>query len=296
MSPRDAANAASARIVFNLFDGRGGARLYEIRADGTGARALSLPSPRAIRPGFSPDARAMLYVALGAADSDPMSLVAYDLRARALRALVTAPTLSSHAVAPDGRAVVYASDVNLRVIGWDGAGDRLLVAGPYITGSYRWGYGQPTFGRDPQTVYYATAGRVERVRLDGTRRETVLTEDLRRIIFPNPTASPEGARLAMAVACDDGQHLRRWDIGSLPSSCAAGEIITAIERSEFGNESNNPAWGANGQIVYQQGRDLYLVDARGGAPRNLTGAITAAMIEGTIAAFPAWVPEGAALP
>lgn len=287
---------ATPRVVFTLLDGRGGVRAHELRADGTGLRALSLPHPRTIHPTFTRDGRFMLYVALGNGDGDPMSLVALDLRARTTRAAVTAPQLSTHAVSPDGRTVVYAAGVNLRAIGWDGAGDRLLVAGPYVVGSYRWGYGAPTFAGDSRSVFYATAGRVERIRVDGTQRETVLTEDARRIIFPNPTASPDGARLALAAACDDGARLRTWAVAALPASCATGAVVTAIERSEVGNQSNNPSWGAHGEIVYQQGRDLYVVDARGGAPRNLTAAITAAMGPNASAAFPAWAPEGATLP
>lgn len=301
-SLRDVAGApdvpapATPRVVFTLLDSLGDARIHELRADGTGLRALSLSRPRTIHPTFTRDGRFMLYVALGDGDGAPMSLVALDLRARTTRTLVTAPRLSTHAVSPDGRTVVYAADVNLRAIGWDGAGDRLLVAGPYVVGSYRWGYGAPTFGGDSQSVFFATSGRVERIRLDGTRREIVLTEDARRIIFPNPTASPDGTRLALAAACDDGPRLRTWAIAALPASCATGAVVTAVERSEVGNLSNNPAWGAHGEIVYQQGRDLYVVDARGGAPRNLTATVTTAMGPNVSVAFPAWVPEGAALP
>jgi len=283
-------------VVFTLLDGLGGVRAHELRVDGTGLRALSLPRPRTTHPTFTRDGRFMLYVALGDGDGDPMSLVALDLRARTTRTLVTAPRLSTHEVSPDGRTVVYAAGVSLRAIGWDGAGDRLLVAGPYVVGSYEWGYGAPTFAGDSQSVFYATAGRVERIRLDGTRRQTVFTEDPRRIIFPNPTASPDGTRLALAAACDDGPRLRTWAIAALPASCVTGAVVTAVERSEVGNLSNNPAWGAHGEIVYQQGRDLYVVDARGGTPRNLTAALTAAMGPNAHVAFPAWVPEGAALP
>ncbi len=284
------------RIVFALLDGRGGARIHEVRPDGTGLRLLALPSARALYPAFTRDGLFMLYVALGATDQDPASIVVLDLRTRATRTLVTSPRLSSLAVSPDRRTVVYTADLDVRAIAWDGAGDRLLVRGPYETGSYRWGYGRPTFAGDSQTVFYSTAGRVERIGVDGTRRQTVLTEDLRRIVFPNTTASPDGARIAVGVACVEDRALRTYAVASLPTTCEAGELVTVIEHSEVGNQSNNPAWGDSGRIVYQQTRDLFVVDARGGTPRNVTTEITRALGAYASAAYPTWAPSGAALP
>lgn len=284
------------RIVFNLFDGLGGASVYEVSLDGTGLRRVALPSARAIHPSFTRDGRYMLYVALGATERDPGSIIVLDLQTRVRRTLLTAPMLSSLAVSPDGRTVVYTAALDLRVIGWDGAGDRLLVRGPYVTGSYNWGYGRPTFGADSRTVFYLTAGRVERIGVDGARRETVLDENLRRIVFPNTTTSPDGTRIAAGVACGDDLGLRTYAVTSLPAACEAGERLTPIEPAESGNRSNNPAWGESGQIVYQQSRDLFVVDARGGTARNVTAEILRQMGGTIIAAFPTWAPRGVALP
>ncbi len=294
--PDAAPTPAEPRVAFCLFDGLGGVGVYEVSVDGSGLRRVALPTARAVHPSFARDGRSMLYVALGAEDADPATIVVMDLQTRARRTLLTAPVLSSLAVSPDGRTVAYTAGLDLRAVGWDGAGDRLLVRGPYVIGSYSWGYGRPTFGADARAVFYSTAGRVERIGVDGARRETVLTENLRRIVFPNTTTSPDGTRIAAGVACGDDRALRTYAIASLPAACDAGERVTAIEPSAFGNQSNNPAWGESGQIVYQQARDLFVVDARGGAARNLTAEISRRMGGTGYAAFPVWVPRGIALP
>ncbi len=199
-------------------------------------------------------------------------------------------------MSPDRRTVVYTADLDLRAMAWDGTGDRLLVRGPYETGCCQWGYGHPTFAADSLTVFFRTAGRIERIGVDGTRRQTVLTEDFRGIVFPNMTVSPDGVRIAVGVACVSTARCVTYAVAALPTTCEAGELVTVIEPSTVGNQSNNPAWGDSGRIVYQQARDLFVVDARGGTPRNVTTEITRALGAYASAAYPTWAPSGAALP
>lgn len=295
--PRDVVPVATGpRVLFDLFDDEGYARLYVIGADGLGGRDVPVPGGRAMYPTFTRDGRYLLYVQWGARDGDAAQIVALDLRTRSPRTIVRAPNLSALAASPDGRSVAYAAGLDLRAIGWDGAGDRLLVRGPYEIGCCQWGYGHPAFAADPRTVFYATAGRVERIGLDGARRQHLLTEDFRRIIFPNVAVSPDGTRLAVPVFCQGGSALRTYAIASLPAGCEAGDVVTAIERSDVGNQANNPAWGESGQIVFQQGDGLLLVDERGGAARDLTRALVGGADDRRMAAYPTWVPAGVSLP
>jgi hypothetical protein len=288
--------SAEPRVVFNLFDGGDDRRLYVMRADGTGARPLDLPDRRALYATFTRDGLQMLYVALGPGPRDDASIVVFDLRTRARRTLVRGAKLSALAVSPDRRTVAYTASLDLRAVGWDGSGDRLLVRGPYALGCCQWGYGHPAFAADPLTVFFSTASRIERIGVDGARRQLLLTEDFRRIIFPNVTVSPDGARLAAGVACGSTRALRSYAVAALPAACEAGDLVTMIEPSTVGNQSNNPAWGESGQIVYQQRNDLFVVDARGGVARNLTATLTGGEGSDTSAAYPAWAPRGVVLP
>lgn len=284
------------RVVFNLYDGRGGFPLYVIRANGSGARPLNVHGGRAAHATFTRDGRYMLYVAVEPGDDQASSIVALDLRTRATRTIVRGANLSALGVSPDLRTVAYTAGLDVRVVGWDGAGDRLLVRGPYDLGCCQWGYGHPVFANDPLTVFFTTAGRFERIRVDGTRRQQLVTEDFRRIIFPNLAVSPDGTRLAAAVACGDTRTLRTYAVASLPAACEAGTIVTEIEPASVGNMANNPDWGDGGQIVFQQSNDLFVVDEGGGAARNLTASLTGGSGSNASVAHPAWVPRGVALP
>lgn len=288
--------SAEPRIVFTFFDGTDVLRLYVIRADGTGLRRLSFAGDRPVYATFTRDGLQMLYVEAAASETLPSAIVAFDLRTRARRTVLRAPNLSALAVSPDRRTIAYTAGLDLRAVDWDGARDRLLVRGPLDLGCCQWGYGHPAFASDSATVIYSTAGHIERIGVDGARRQPLLTEDFRRIIFPNVTASPDGARIAAGMACGESRALRTYALAALPGACESGAIVTPIEPAAAGNLSNNPAWGASGQIVYQQAHDLFVVDAAGGAPRNLTASLTGGADSGLYAVYPTWTPPGVALP
>lgn len=304
LDERDAAAGAvdvapsndAARLVFTLYDGRGGMQLYVLDVDGGEARPVPIAGGWAVHATFTPDRRHVVYVVPGRDDGDMASLVVMDLRTRATRTLARAPSMSSMAISPDGRSVVYTAGLNLRVVGWDGAGDRMLVQGPFNLGCCGWGFGHPAFARDAATVFYATAGRIESIGLDGRGRRLLVTGNFLRVVYPNVAVSADGARLAAGIACGEEGQLRAWSIDALPAACETGEVIATVSRSRTGNEANNPAWGDDDRIAFQQGPDIYVVDASGGEPRNVTAALTAGMGESAAAVFPEWVPRGVGLP
>lgn len=293
---RDAEAPGAPWVVFDLFDGRGAVRLYAIRADGTGARPLDVPAGRALYPTFTPDGAWFLYVLFGPGTGDDSSIVALDLRTRATRTIVRGVSLSALAVSPDRRTVAYGSHLDLRAIDWDGTHERVLVRGPYERGCCQWGYGHPAFARDPSTVIFATVDRFEAIGVDGTRRRLLMTEEFPQAVFPNVAVSPDGTRVAAGVACRGEHALRTWSLASLPAGCETGAVATTAAESVVGNQANNPAWGADDQIAFQQYNDVFVVDAAGGTARNLTGALTGGAGSSGGAAYPAWAPRGASLP
>jgi hypothetical protein len=280
-------------IVFDLFGAGEPARLYAIRADGTDARDLGRAANSCLYPTFSPDGATLLCVAYAPGSETATSIVAHDLRRRTQRTVISGASFSALAVSPDQRSIAYTAGLDVRAVRWDGTGDRRLVQGPFEAGCCQWGYGHPAFAADPETVLFATAGRIERIGLDGARRQLLVTENFVRIIFPNVAISPDRTRVAAGVACaTGGRTLRSWPLAALPAPCESGSVLTEIEISSVGNQSNNPAWGASGQIVFQQRNDLYLVDSAGGAARNLTEGLTGGDGGNVSAAYPAWAPAG----
>ncbi len=199
-------------------------------------------------------------------------------------------------VAPDRRTVAYASGLDLHAVDWTGANDRVLARGPYARGCCDWGYGHPAFARDPNTVYFATVDHFESVGIDGTHRRTLVSGEFPIAVFPNAAVSPDRLRIAAGIGCRGTQSLRVWSLAALPAGCETGAVVTAAHASIEGNESNDPAWGPGDRIVFQQDRDLYVVDAAGGVARNLTAALTGGDASSAGAAYPAWVPLGAPLP
>jgi hypothetical protein len=115
------------------------------------------------------------------------------------------------------------------------------------------------------------------------------------------TVSPDGASVASAIGCagEDGgagdTALRVYSLVSLPADCATGRVVTTLDpASPSMSGGPNPSWGPSGLIAYGSGIDVYLVDAAGGTPRNMTARLTAG--GQASAADPIWAPACAPIP
>ena len=298
--PHDAAPcpvSAQPWLVFDLFrpTHEPFAGIYALRADGTEGHAVVLPDARVLYPAFTRDGASMLYVAFNDMGS---SLIVLDLATGARRVLATGAEIATSAVSPDGHAVAYTAHLDIRVVDWDGTNDRVLVAGPFDAGCCSWGYGHPRFTADSRTVVFATAGRTESIGLDGGGRRLLLSEDFVMLLFPNVAFSPDGSRVAISAACGGELALRIYPFASLPAPCASGMRLTTVTEAFAGNQSSNPAWTRGGSpaglISYAADNDVFVIDAAGGVPRNLTATLTTG---GSGSANDAvWAPACAMLP
>ncbi len=202
-------------------------------------------------------------------------------------------------MSPDGKLVAYGFIPDLRLATIDDQNDHVLIPGPYNAGCCPWSYGHPVFSPDSQTIYFSTIGILESIHTDGTGLQ-MLEQDqffanpsIPGFSFPNVSLSPDGTELVAQVACDVAE-LRIFKVGVLPGDpCTVGTKLVEVEASEASNEASNPSWGPT-QIVYDNNKDLFLIDPTGGTPQNLTQSVTTG--EESFASDPVWAPACAELP
>jgi Tol biopolymer transport system component len=217
------------------------------------------------------------------------------LASQAATLVVTTQQLTYSALSPDGQTVAYVSGYSLKAIGIDGSNDRTLLAGPNQDGG---GYGHPAFLADPQTVIYGTNGSIGSIRIDGSDNQTLLTTIPDSFEYPNPGFSPDYTQLAVGSGCgrDAPEALRIFMTASLPGEpCGAGQFLVDVNEGASPNSANDPSWGSNGKIAYSSYPDVWVIDASGGTPTNMTSGLTGDA--GTLTASdPRWAPGCWVLP
>ncbi len=284
-------------LLFNLRDETGASPwygVYAMRADGTGGWRLSLPHGPAVNASVSPDGTTMLYATYEPAAVDGgtnSTLYAYDFASRSDRAVVSTVGLTYSAISPDGQTVSYVSLYSLRAVDADGTHDRLLIAGPNGGGT---GYGHPVFESDSRTVVYATGGEIGSIGADGTGNTVLLQAIEGSFQYPNPAFSPDFTRIVVGLSCSRTSQdvLAVYPFASLPgAACDSGQVLTDVSWGESPNGANDPSWGKNGLIAYASGKDVFVIDPAGGAPRNMTETVTGDGGGGNVAASdPVWAP------
>ncbi len=258
-------------------------QVYGRRADGSGGHVLALPQAEASYPSTTPDGTALLY-----AGPSLQNLFLYAFAGGTSQALATTGKVGYGAISPDGQTVVYGDGSDLWVAGVAGPpAQRLLVpAASTPTGAA----GYPAFEPDSQTVVFAVGGLVQSIGIGGEGLATLLTDDA-AYTFPNPALSPDGEQLAAVVSCDGSTfELRVYPLASLPAACTDGAVVTSVSGAP---PYYDLAWGADGLIAYSGGDDVFLVEAAGGTPRNLTADLTSTL---ATASEPTWAPGCAAVP
>jgi len=278
-------------ILFSYMGGSPAADIYAMHADGTELHRLAFPDARIFEPSVSADGLFIGYVLLGG-PLTPQTIAIYDTRAGTTQHLTLGTGISHPAFSPDASLISYANGLDLHVVHRDGSGDRTLITGPYDAGCCGWGYGHPVF-ESASTILWTSAGLTGAIHTDGTGMMPLLSSEL---WFASPTLSPDGTRLATLISCagTGTNALRIYSLASLPADCTTGHIIAdgLAENADVGN-TPNPSWGPTDMIAFGQMNDVFVIDASGGTPRNLTASLTAA---GGAAGDPAWAPGCTRLP
>lgn len=275
-----------------------------MRLDGSSFHVVDPGSANVHRnPSVSPDGRSLLYIS----SSDTQdSLMLRDLASGKTRTIAQTtytlqnPGLGKAAVSPDNKWIAFSDDADVEIATFTGSDAHVLVKGPYQAGCCPWGYGHPEFSADSSLIYFSTISRLESIRPDGSGRKLLYQDQffsnplISGFDFPNASLSPDGQKMVAEVACDVGE-LRVFDVGSLPADpCKTGTKLVEIGLSEATNEAANPSWGPDGQIAYDDAKDLFVIPATGGKPRNVTAGFTTK--QGAMAADPVWAPGCADIP
>jgi WD40-like Beta Propeller Repeat len=254
-------------LLFDILDYAGTAPggIYAMRSDGTAGHPVSLPHSPAFFPSVSPDGSKLLYATSlypdggydGGADS---ALYLYDF--------------ASQTSTLDGKTVAYVSGYSLHDIAPDGTNDLALLVGPNNCGT---GYGHPVFASDSSTIVYGTGGIIGAIGIDGSGNETLLTAIAGSFQYPNPAFSPDYQRIVMGAFCDQStpNALRIYAYASLPgATCESGQLLADVSNGAASNMANDPSWSPGGLIAYGSGQDVFVIDASGGTPTNMTSGLT----------------------
>ncbi len=286
-------------LLFDILDETGGG-IYAMRADGTAGHAVTLPHAPAFFPSVSPDGSKLLYATSlypdggydGGVDS---ALYLYDFASQTSTLVVTTQQLTYSALSPDGKTVAYVSGYSLHDIAPDGTNDLALLVGPNNCGT---GYGHPVFFSDSRTIVYGTGGIIGAIGIDGSDNQTLLTAIPGSFQYPNPTFSPDYQRIVMGAFCDQftPDALRIYAYATLAqTTCESGQLLVDVSNGAASNMANDPSWSPGGLIAYGSGQDVFVIEASGGTPKNMTAGLTGD--GGTLAAAdPVWAPACATTP
>jgi Tol biopolymer transport system component len=283
-------------LLFDLSDDTSPEQLgiYALRADGTGGHHVVLPHAPALFPSVTPDGSKLLYATFLSPDAGfdggvDSALYAYDFASHSASLIVRTTGLTYSALSPDGRTVAYVSSYSLHDVAPDGTNDRTLLAGPNNCGT---GYGHPTFAADSRTIVYGTGGILGAIGVDGSGNETLLNAIPGSFQYPNAAFSPDYQQIVLGAFCDQfsPEALLLFEYASLPgAACESGAVLTDVSAGSASNMANDPSWEPGGSIAYGSGKDVFVIQATGGTPTNMTAALTGD--GGTVsAADPVWAP------
>ena len=192
--------------------------------------------------------------------------------------------LSMPAWAKDGRQIAYSTGRDIRVIGVDGSGDRVIARGMY-----------PAWSPDGRTLvfrgYSSSGTRLELVNVDGSNLRTLLDDgglasypkwslDGQKILYVMDAGYVETCFGLWTVNADGSgaRQLGGPGVGPLgrPTGWCLGETL---------NDGNWPAWSPDGSEISftASSVEIHVVRADGSGRRLRVPAP---------AAYPDWTPDG----
>ena len=224
-----------------------------------------------------------------------MTAVAWSLRARnasesiPISPHVTVSQVTSYdgteadgAISPDGRSFVFISnhggtaDLWVRQIA---GGDPVRLTNDAVE------EGAPIYAPNGESIFFAKAGAIWTIGVLGGQPRKVVDR------AQAPAPSPDGRSLAWFASSADGTSLVVGGVDGSDARALAANV--AAQPSDRGRGVSRPTWSRDGKrIAYSSGglfapRNLFVVDAAGSAPRQIThftGASEGAQTQ-------AWLPD-----
>jgi TolB protein len=283
------------RIVFHRLDPAiGKNRLYTIRPDGSGVRAITSPGPDEDRdsfPDWSPDGRSIAFTRFFPEQTDLLLVRPDGTGVRNLtRAGCTRDCLSSESPAwsPDGQRIAFERAIGPRpdgpprlvgifVVDADGSNVRQLTQFEPNSGSADHGPSWSPDGRRIAFIRVTTALRsaIYTVNADGSGLRLVRRMPRKWPGSGTPNWSPDGSRLLFSTACRFGNCGQAPTGAQLFTIKPSGRGLRQL--TQLAGNSNNGAWSPDGRkIVFVRNRglgptgDLYTINADGTRLRQLT--------------------------
>jgi Tol biopolymer transport system component len=250
--------------------------IYARHPDGSGGHVVVLPHLNVTYPSVAPDGSSIVYQS-----PTDGTLYVYRFGAASDVALATGPIGPNGAsISPDGALVVFPSGNGIAVVAADGTGAAQNVGSLH-------GSSAPVFTGDSQSIVFKTDKLIESARIDSGDVAVLVDtggDPNAETAISNPAFSPDYENLAAVVICA-GQNapltLRTYSFASLPAPCTSGRDVTVVRYGA-------PAWGPTGLIAYADAYDVFLVNATGGTPTNLTSDLTATA--SSVDCPPTWAP------
>ena len=219
--------------------------LYVVRLDGSGLRRVTSQSVSETEPAVSSNAAKLAYVTWR--DGTPQIDVIDVPTGRVSPVTRHDEGARKPAFSPSGDRIAFRSGPSIFTVAIDGSDERHLTTAP-STGDF----GGPVYTSDGQWIVYDGANTITAVRPDGTGQHPIAHAGAITQSFP--TASPDGAWVAVQAICADPANAA--GIRVAPFTGIAGSACRGRRLSPVTTEADcmHPAWGSHSTVAWDQGK------------------------------------------
>ena len=257
--------------------------VYVVRPDGSDLRRLTTELSADVQPTFSPDGHLLAFAS--DRSSGVMQIHLLDLATGKVSRVTNRPGGATNpAFSPDGTRIGYRGADVVYVAAIDGTDERAVTTG---TKCCFGPFGPPVFAADGQGIVYDDYNAIYEAHLDGTAERTIVPPTTGDQSYP--TLSPDGASVALQASCGDGVR-SIWMVPFGGITALTCRDASSRKLSINGVESDHPAWGPDGSIVWDSG------PGTGSLTIWKDGVATPIPIGGSGESNPTWSPVGTAIP